>query len=367
MSSSVARHALCASFALLFALPFALYAQDQSRAEAILSGLSPIERVAQVFLISVEGDSVFEPLEFLEDGRAALPGGFILFSYNISGGFDGVKGYIDSAKEAYAANGSLAPYVAVDQEGGLVNRLRGITGDLPSQKEVAQSLSVAQAKALYSSQAKQLSSLGIALNLAPVSEAELESNHLFLKTRTFGKLPQACVYSFACVRAYEENGVATVVKHFPGNTNADPHTGAVEITLSRDEVFSHFVLPFAFALAACPSAVLMSHAKVTQLDENPACMSRFWIEDVLRGKLMFEGLVISDDIFMKALAQNSPEQSALEVLSSGTDVIMYSEKHFLSIAHFLLDEAQKNPTFAKRLFDAEKRVVNFKLAKGIIE
>ena len=360
------RRALCASFAF-FAISLALCEKPQDRADEILLGLSDIERVAQVFLISVAGDSTFTPLEFQEDGRAALPGGFILFSYNVSGDASQLKGYIESAKQSYAANASLAPYVAVDQEGGLVNRLRGVTSPLPSQKEVAGSLTPAQAQALYSSQAKELYSLGIALNLAPVAEAELASNRLFLTTRTFGDLPASCVYSIVCVRAYEENGVGTVAKHFPGNANADPHTGAVEITASRDEVFSHFVLPFAFTLAASPSAVLMSHAKVVQLDSSPACTSRFWIEDVLRGMLGFEGLVISDDIFMKALSDSSPEQTALDAISSGVDVIMYSEKRFLSIARFLLDEAARDPVFAGRLFDAERKVVSFKLAKGIIE
>ena len=358
---------MCAAVATLFAVPLALCEKPQVRAETILAGLSDIERVSQVFLISVEGDSVFTPVEFLEDGRAALPGGFILFSYNVAGDADHLKGYIESAKAAYAANASLAPYVAVDQEGGLVNRLRGVTGTLPSQKEVAETLTPAQAGELYSSQAKELSSLGIALNLAPVAEAELASNRLFLSTRTYGSLPVSCVYSIACVRAYEENGVGTVAKHFPGNANADPHTGAVEISLSRDEVFAHFVLPFAFTLAAAPSAVLMSHAKVVQLDSSPACTSRWWIEDVLRGKLGFEGLVISDDIFMKALSDTSPEQTALDALTAGVDVIMYSEKRFLSIARFLLNEAARDPTFAQRLADAEKRVISFKLAKGITE
>ena len=186
------RRALCASFAF-FAISLALCEKPQDRADEILAGLTDIERVSQVFLISVEGSSTFCPLELLEDGRSALPGGFILFSYNIKGDASQLKSYIDSAKQYYAANGSLPPYVAVDQEGGLVNRLRGVTGALPSQKEVAETLTPAQAGALYSSQAKELSSLGIALNLAPVAEAELESNRLFLSTRTYGILPVSCI------------------------------------------------------------------------------------------------------------------------------------------------------------------------------
>lgn len=352
-------------FLALVFIFFPLY--SKTSAEKFFDSLSEIEKVSQIFLVNVEGNEIFRPVEFLEDGTAVVPGGIILFSYNIGDSKEQLKNFISSINSFYKKNKRPLPFIAVDQEGGEVNRLKKITSHLPSEKKISENYTLQEAKSIYSNQAMQMKKLGITMNLAPVAEAEIESNKFFLGTRTFGSVPKSVAYSMVCVRAYEENGIASVAKHFPGNANSDPHTGSVEITLSPSEVFKNFIFPFALILKSNPSCVLVSHAKINSLDENPACMSSFWIKEILQSRLGFEGLVLSDDIFMGALSDSPPEQVAANAIISGVDVIMLSGKKFLSVAKSLLKLSESDEVFANRLCEAEKKVLDFKLKKGIIK
>lgn len=351
-----------------FLVSIHISAKARSRCEAILDSLSEAERISQIFLVNVEGSEKFHPVEFTDSGRPVVPGGILLFSYNIADSSEGVQRFTGSIRSFCEKNSIVQPYLAVDQEGGSVNRLYGITSFLPSEKKVAEHSSAEQAGELYALQARQMKELGITLNLAPVAEAAVDSNREFLKNRTFGFVPKAISYSMSCIQAYESNGIGCAAKHFPGNANTDPHTGLPEISLSASEVEKYFLLPFAFIVRSCPSCVLMSHARVSSLDGNPAALSSFWIQEVLREKLGYKGLVISDDIFMSALQDNgfSPEKACVQAIEAGVDIIMLSEKKFFHVAKMLLAHAEKDSVFALRLYEAEKKVIEFKLKKGVI-
>lgn len=362
--NSLMKRFLLSVFVSSFSL---LFSQEKSRAEEYLSSLSKIEQVSQVFLVNVEGNVKYKAVEFYK-GKPVIPGGILLFSYNIGHSKEQVKNYIQSIKNYSKENKISVPYIAIDQEGGYVNRLRGITSVLVSNEKIKNNFAPSAAFDVYKTQAEEMKELGINLNLAPVVEPLLESNKKFLESRSYGEIEKACVYSVLCINAYEKKGIGTTAKHFPGNTNTDPHTGLPEIRLSENEIARDMILPFAFVLSVKPSAVLMSHARVKNADDIPSCFSKYWIKDVLQQKMGFEGLVISDDVFMGALADNGypPETACVKAIEAGVDVLMLSEKKFLPVALQILDEAEKNPEFAKRLHEAELKVIEFKIKKGVL-
>lgn len=338
--------------------------------DSYFNKLNDEEKVFQLFLVNIEGNKTYRPVEFLEDGSAVVPGGVLLFSYNIGNTAEELVLFLDSINDYCLKNKITPPYVAVDQEGGDVNRLRGITSALPSCKKIAENNSAEDAKRIYANQARQMRLLGIHMNLAPVAEPLLDYNKDFLGSRSFGTIPESVVYGRLCVGAYEENGVASVVKHFPGNSNTDPHTGLPVISLSKEEFENNFLLPFAFILnAAEPECILMSHAIVKGYDENtPACLSSFWIDEVLKNTMNYNGLVISDDIFMGALADNGfpPEVAVVKAIDAGVDVLMLSEKKFLNAARILIAESKRNPEFKNKIDAAVKRVLAFKNKYGLL-
>ena len=355
--------------------------------------LSPEQKISQLFLVNVEGDSEFIPVEKTgalfgnrDEGDALVPGGCLLFSYNISDSAEKIRAYTDSIRRFYAGNNLVPPYVAIDQEGGYVNRLRGITSNLVSQKKVTEWFSSERAFGLYAAQARQLHELGIQMNLAPVVEVETDANRDFLHTRSFGPLDTVLEYGAAVVRAYEENGVSVVLKHFPGNSNVDPHTGLPHILFDEETEHDQYFKPFEQLLPHA-AAVLMSHAVVAPAHtdspaqyETPACFSPYWVTQFVREKCGFGGLIFSDDIFMGALAENGfpPEKAAVSALMAGVNCIMLSEKCFGEVAGVLLARSDENAAatenekqfalqLSEKIANSVRRVIVYKIKAGLLK
>ena len=336
--------------------------------DSYISSMSIEDQVAQLFMVNLVGDTEFVPVEKLGE-KALVPGGYIFFSYNIAPTPEKIISFTDSIKDYCIENNIIPPYLALDQEGGYVCRLKNISAYLPSAKDIASNYSVAEAYKIYSLQAQQMCALGFNLNIAPVVEILSEQNKDFLEDRSFGLAENVKSYSSTMINAFQNNGVACVAKHFPGNTNTDPHTGLPNLIITEQSFKDEILVPFSYALSNNPSCILMSHAQTSFLEENtPACFSSKWIKDVAREKLHFQGLVISDDIFMAALADNGyPEEIAASLaLESGVDVIMISEKRFFAPHESLCKKARADKFFEKKIKDSVRRVISFKIKYGIL-
>ncbi len=350
-----------------------------------LDGLSLQEKVAQLFIENLEGDTVFVPVEKMSAMKGAglgarnlngeksdaplVPGGFLFFSYNIRNDIEGVMYFTDSIRKFCIERNIVPPFLAVDQEGGFVNRLRTLNGPLPSNERVARELDVPSAFSLYSLQARQMKALGFDMNIAPVVEVLTEENAAFLDGRSFGDAGKVLRYGRACVNAYENLNVGAVLKHFPGNTDMDPHSGLPEINLSAENLYA-LLESFREISRLKPAGVLMSHARTSALDpDRPACLSYAWVTEKLRNEYGFEGLVFSDDIFMKALSDNgyTPEKAVKMALDAGVDVVMISEKRFSAPASTLVEEAEKSAEFSEKIRTSARRVLVYKIRAGLLE
>lgn len=360
-------------------------AKNQAVADFV-SALPETVKISQLFLVNIEGNKDFIPIEKTgilygnkNQGEPLVPGGCLFFSYNVAKSKEEVKHFTDSINSFYIKHSNIPPFMAIDQEGGYVNRLRSITDNFPSNKQVAENYSIEQATSLYSTQAAQMSELGFNMNLAPVVEVESKENSSFLDTRSFGSLEKVLQFAPLEVKAFEDKNVLTVLKHFPGNTNTDPHTGLPEIKVTKQKLQNELLEPFKKILPYS-SAVLMSHARVFVEDaaedeilnidsKTPSCFSTYWIKEVLRKEYGFKGLILSDDIFMGALADHgfSPEVAALKAVEAGIDIIMLSEKRFGATARILLNEAYSSPEFAEKVEESVRRVIKYKIKCGILE
>ncbi len=348
---------------------------QENAIKEFVRSLSDDEKISQIFLVNIDGNKKFHAVEKTDGGKPLVPGGCLLFSYNIAGTPEETAAFISSIRDFYAENKSVPPYIAIDQEGGDVNRLRKMTSRLDSQKWVAEHFDTNHARQLYSAQAEQLRLLGINMNLAPVVEIENDSNSAFLGTRSFGGAEKTLAYAPEEICGYEEHSVATVLKHFPGNSSTDPHTGLPEIKTTKTELEEKYILPFRKLLAQS-SAVLMSHAIIKVTDDDapsaeksaPACLSRFWVTEKVRSELGFNGLILSDDIFMGALSKNGfpPEKAAVQALEAGIDIIMLSEKKFGRVAKFLLEKASSDEQFGKIIDKAAENVIKYKIKAGLL-
>ena len=336
----------------------------------------PLEqKIAQMFIENLEGCTKFRSYETVgamtgnDDDTPLVAGGYLFFSYNIADTRQQMQDYIQSIKDYCDNYGIIHPYLCVDQEGGWVSRLKKLNPKLPSNEQVAQDYDIPQAYELYAQQAFNMKELGFDMNLAPVVEVCTPDNKDFLDGRSFGNVQQVKTYGLACINAYENNGIATVIKHFPGNTNTDPHTGLPEITLSKEELLQS-IEPFYELTQYAPVAVLMSHARTSAVDNGvPVCLSKEWVTDILRNQYGYEGLIFSDDIFMGALADNGfpPEVAAYRAVEAGIDCIMISEKRFARAGAVLYKKALQDKAFAQKIDEAVVRILKYKIKAGLFD
>lgn len=222
---------------------------------------------------------------------------------------------------------------------------------------------------LYYYTGVQMRTLGISMNLAPVAEV-LTSSGSFLKSRSYGADPVTVQrYCEAAVRGYRSAGIIPVAKHYPGNSESDPHTGESILSVSREILEQNYLSPFRHLFSIGVPAVLVSHVTVTALDDDlPFCLSPNGVTTVLRGDNHFSGLVITDDISMTALTSdgNTSATNAIQALKAGCDMIMTSDTDIKQIVAAIIREAENDEQFAIRLDDAVTSIICVKLEAGVV-
>jgi len=346
------------------------------QAAALASSLDDSTLAAQVLLTGIDGRASLGP-----DMKALLEripaGGIMLFKYNLDSPKAEVKNLLSQASDLVTLKAGIPPFMAVDHEGGLVHRFGPGVERLPSafsfweraQKE-GWDAALAMAETLYRRSASEIRELGINLVLGPVAETLDGENSVFLETRSYGSDPAFTEAAAAVfVRSMDAEGIACVVKHFPGNSAADPHRG-VSVLTDGKAALDGMVRPFAGIISrAAPQAVMVSHVLVPALDgEHNASLSRAVIEGWLRGELGFEGIVLADDFAMGAVASSgiSPAAAAVEALNAGIDMIMVWPNNIAAVHASILGALEDGRLSRERLLEAAGRIIEGKIRYGLI-
>ncbi|MDP9127344.1 MAG: beta-N-acetylhexosaminidase [Pseudomonadota bacterium] len=259
--------------------------------------------------------------------REANPLGFILFARNCESP-DQVRGLIAELRQAV---GRPDAPILIDQEGGRVARLKpphwpqhppARAFGLMYEKNPEWGAEAVQLHARLI--ANELVSLGITVNCAPTIDLFMKGASQAIGDRAFSRKPQdVAALARLWAETFLQNGVLPVIKHFPGygRVKDDPHHMLPVIEATRPELESDDFVPFEL-LKDLPIG-MTAHAVFTALDPGmPASLSATIHQDIIRGALGFDGLLLSDDIVMKAL-QGPVADRARQVLEAGTDVILH--------------------------------------------
>lgn len=368
--------ALAGFFLFLFSIAApGLFAQTSANAAAIAASLDDVSLAAQVLLTGIDGKARLSPAakSLLERYPA---GGIMLFRYNLDTSKGEVKNFLSEAAGAAAAKTSIFPFMAVDHEGGLVHRFGPGVEKLPSafsfwelaQRE-GQAEALRQAQILYLRSAKEIRELGITMVLGPVVEILNEENRLFLETRSYGSDPDfTLAASSAFVKSMDAAGIACAIKHFPGNTAADPHSGVSTLRADR-AALDGMAAPFAALIAGLsPPAVMLSHVVVPAVDPGRnASLSPPLVNGWLRGDLRHNGIVLADDFTMGAVAAAgfNPAEAAVEALNAGVDMVMAWPKNIGEIHAGILRALSNGRLPRERLEAAAGRIIAEKMRYGL--
>ncbi len=212
--------------------------------------------------------------------------------------------------------------VAVDEEGGRVQRLDALIGAIPSAREVAAQLTVDQARILAQEHATEIAALGFTMNLAPVVDLD---NGGFIRDRSFGVDADAVTnYAFATADGIRDGGLTPVVKHFPGHGRGiDSHTGLPTLP-SVETLRESDLVPFVRAIERGDLPIMVGHLVVPGLTNGkPATLSSEAINGLLRTELGFDGLVMTDALNMDAISNTvNNAEAAEQALIAGVDLVM---------------------------------------------
>ncbi|MDR2185038.1 MAG: glycoside hydrolase family 3 protein [Treponema sp.] len=360
-----------------------------SMADRIAASLDDRLLAAQVIMTGIEGRGALSGA--MRDLLAGVPAGSVmLFSYNLDTA-EGIRSLLEetsslvkaSSKNA-APGGSdgIAPFIAVDHEGGPVNRFAAMDDAvmdggaifLPppaffwamAQREGrGAALEAAGAAARRSGRA--LRGLGITMNLAPVAEVLSEENRRFLADRSYGPDPGFVEQAAAAfIEGMEAEGICCTLKHFPGNGAADPHLGTVLLAGDRDALRSG-VEPFAALIRrSAPPAMMVSHAVVPAWDgERNASLSPVVIGDWIRGELGFRGILAADDFSMASAAGMDPREAAVEALRAGIDMVMTWPPDLRLTHGAILSALEEGRLSRERLREAAARILAEKIRYGV--
>ena len=321
-----------------------------------MANLSLRAQVGRLLLVGIEGNE----LSTVERAwlRLVRPSGVILFRRNIEEARQTTQ-LLRNVSEL--CGGTVIR--ALDLEGGLVDRLRDLLAPMPSAAAVAASGRGVDAKKHGRLIGRAARLLGFNLTLAPVLDLALPTALPVMRTRVVSADPEAVVaYARPFLAGLLQERVLGCGKHFPGlgGGTLDSHAAMPRITRSWSELWEQDIQPYRDLLLQLP-IIMVAHAgypRVTH-DEEPASVSQFWIGSVLRRRMMYEGLILSDDMEMGGvLTQMSIEEAAVQAIAVGTDLVEICRDPALILRAYeaVLREAEQSPTFRLRVRRASARV-----------
>jgi beta-N-acetylhexosaminidase len=262
------------------------------------------EQAGQRLMIGFDGLELSDQLKYYIE--KVKVGGLILFSRNIAAP-DQVRELCAAAQLCAAACGQPPLLIGIDQEGGAVSRLKPPFSQFSGNPSMT---SIADAETFARITADELRQIGVTMNMAPVVDVADPNGPGIMRDRVFGADPQWVAAMGRSVIAHlQSNGILAVAKHFPGigRTVLDSHLDLPDLRIDEETMIRSDLIPFQAAIEAQVAGIMLSHIRYTDIDPRwPASLSPILARDLLRRRLGFQGLVLSDDIDMGALSKHYP-------------------------------------------------------------
>ena len=340
-----------------------------SIAESLLESMSDEEVIGQLFMLAYPGDT---PPELLFDWieKRGL-GGVKIFGWNAEDTGKLAAAVASLQKAALASKRGIPILVATDQEGGWIRHVKGATTQTPGNMSIGASGIPYDAYRSANLIARELLALGITMNFAPNVDLATRPRNPVIGPRAFGESPmESAVLGAAYARGTEDAGVIPTAKHFPGHGDTDLDSHGVLPVIRRSEagLWERELVPFRLLSAEGVPAIMSAHLNFPLVtgDGLPASLSRKFMTGILRERIGFKGVAVTDDLFMAGAAGDSGlafSEVCSRAIEAGNDLLMASRILALDDPAWrrLLAAYRTKPAFRERAREAAKRVLVLKL------
>jgi beta-N-acetylhexosaminidase len=331
-----------------------------------LSRMSLDEKLGQLFVVELVGAS------YTPDNAAMVEqlhaGGVLLYNREMPN-FQAAHDLVAAAQ----ANASLPLFVVVDEEGGWVDRMSDIYGFRPSAEMIAATGSLDYARSQAQQVARDMRSIGLNFDLAPVTDVALV-NGPDQATRTFGSTPDAVTaFAGAYLNGLQSSGIIGCLKHFPGlgAATTDAHLGLPLITRTRAQVEQVELAPYRTLIQRDdPGCIMSTDLLMPAIDGDlPAELSPKTINGVLRQELGYDGVVVTDALYMQGIAQRySQPLAGVMAIEAGCDFLMgpWDPSQMRDMLTALKAAINSGQISMARIDQSVLRLLKLKLQYGII-
>ncbi len=319
------------------------------------------EKVGQMFLVGCQGETLThnEQLLFAEYQF----GGVILFKRNCAEPAQ----LLALCRSLWESAIETPPFIAIDQEGGSVHRLAAPFTHFPAAARIGAKGNLELARRLGRAAAEELKFTGINVNFAPVLDVNSNPDNPIIGARAFGAQPKQVIeIGSAWTQGLRDGGIIPCGKHFPGHgdSDKDSHLELPTVSKTLDELKTVELPPFVHACRNRIEALMTAHVRYPALDPNlPATLSEPIVTGLLRHQLGYDGVVFSDDLEMKAIADNyGVKQAAALAVRAGVDVLLFCHdvEKAIEACEFLCAEAASDPIVRARVEDSFRRITELK-------
>lgn len=357
----------------LYVCPCCAFTEDVSQ-------LSVEEKVGQTFMAFFKGENVNDEAKKLIE--TAHLGNIIYYKWaNGLHNPDQVKQLSKDLQQlALKQRHAIPLLIAVDQEGGRVNRLTHGFTIFPSNGEIAQTHPPEYAETVALAIGNELRAVGINMNLAPVVDINSNPLRTVLNTRAFGSTPEVVTqYGQNALKGYQKAHILATLKHFPGYGEAavDPHLDLPVVDKPKSAIESVELYPFR-VLAPQAGAIMTAHIVMPALDsEHCATLSKKIVQGILRDQWHYQGLIVSDSLVMGGVLNESKsiEEVAVRAFEAGHDILVFGGKllgqkdakdleadDIIRIHRYLVEAVKSGRISEKRLNESVQRILKAKKA-----
>lgn len=354
------------------------FSEGTIQVEQWLQKLTLDEKIGQMLLVNLSALAEERPSTPVSQLVSQLaPGGVILF-----------KDDIKSVEQTITANvqmlrsSPLPLWIGVDQEGGAVNRIPFVS-DWNGNMAIAATGEPQFAAATAIEMGKTLQLLFCNMNFAPVADVNDDPYNPVIGLRSFGSEPeQVSAFIRAYIRGAHESGMPAIVKHFPGHgsTRTDSHVGLPKLPYTLKRFQQVEWLPFKAAIEEGADMIMSAHIQVPQLEPKtassqkngsaitlPATLSSRVLTEILRNQLNFQGVIITDALNMKAIADNfGSDEAAVMSIQAGADILLMPLKPYEAVA--AIRKAVANGILSEeRIDESVRRILQLKLAYKVMD
>jgi beta-N-acetylhexosaminidase len=346
--------------------------KQQAKIQSIMAGMTLDQKLAQLIIVEYLGNSYAPTLQYMIAQQGV--GGFLYQASNRNfNPPDDIIANVAAFSRQAMKDAKIPLLIGTDQEGGLVNRLYAFHGYLPSATAMAATGDPHFAYDQGAMAAKWMLQLGINADLAPVVDVHTVDPPV-LESRMFGSTPAAvATYAGAFLNGLQQNSVIGTLKHFPGlgAITSDPHAGLPTVYRNLAQLQSIDLAPYKLMLQKDHPAMIMStDVMMPAIDSNlPAELSPKTINGILRQQLGYNGVVITDGLYMGGISQrwSLPQASVLSIIA-GNDLIEgpYSVSQVAQVIAALKQALQQGQLTIDRINQSVLRILLMKMQYGII-